>query len=428
MAEHGPLLGHRVELLIGGPAHGGSCVARHEGRAVFVRHALPGETVIALVTEDAGGPFCFADAVEVLVASSDRVHAPCPYAGPGRCGGCDWQHVDAAAQRELKAEVIRDQFTRLAGLDVAGLLEKVVALPGGPLHWRSRNTYAVDRDGRPGMRVHRSHEVIPIEGCLLGTDSVGDAAALGATWPGLSGIEVARGDGPDVTVLSHSPGPGRQSRGRRPPDRVRLVSGPARLRYQALGRDFSVAAGSFWQVHPEAVEAFATALLDGLRPLPGESVLDLYAGSGALTASLAGAVGPTGRVLGLESSAVGVADAAGNLADLPQAEVRRGRVDEQVLAGLEMHPDVVVLDPPRAGAGRAVMQGLLGLGARAVGYVACDPAALARDVGTALGSGWRLVSLQAFDAFPMTHHVECVAVLEPDDTDRVRTTRVPGST
>lgn len=428
MAEHGPLLGRRIELLIGGPAHGGSCVARHEGRAVFVRHALPGETVIALVTEDTGGSFCFADAVEVLVGSPHRVESPCPYAGPGGCGGCDWQHADAAAQRELKAEVIRDQFARLAGLDVTALLAEVEELPGGELGWRSRNTYAVDRDGRAGMHKHRSHEVIPIDACLLGAASVGDASVLVDTWRGLTGVEVVRGDGPQVSVLSHSPGPGRQSRGRRPPDRVRLVSGPARLRYEAVGRAFSVEAGSFWQVHPGAVDTFAAALLGGVRPLPGESVLDLYAGAGALTAALAEAVGPTGRVLGLESSAVGVADAADNLSDLPQAEVRRGRVDEHVLAGLELRPDVIVLDPPRAGAGRAVMQSLLDLGARAVGYVACDPAALARDVGTALETGWRLVSLRAFDAFPMTHHVECVAVLEPDDTDRARTARVPGST
>jgi tRNA/tmRNA/rRNA uracil-C5-methylase (TrmA/RlmC/RlmD family) len=413
VAERGPLLGATLELDVGAAAHGGSCVARHEGRAVFVRHALPGERVRAFVTEDRGGGYCFADAVDVLVASPERVEPPCRYAGPGRCGGCDWQHASAAAQREIKASVIRDQFTRLAHLDVSDLFTGVEELPGGLLGWRTRNLYAVDRDGRPGLRRHRSHEIEHIDRCLLGVEQVGDAAALSDTWAGLSGIEVARGAEEDTSLLAHRPGPGRQSRGRRPPDRVRVVSGPSKLRYRALGRDFEVEAGGFWQVHPAAADTFASALLDLVRPRPGETAVDLYSGAGALTAALALAVGGSGTVVGVESSAQAVADANANLADLPHATVRQARVSPNVLAGLDVSPDVVVLDPPRAGAGREVIEAVCALHPRTVGYVACDPAALARDVATAMASGWRLTAVRAFDAFPMTHHVECVAVLEP---------------
>ncbi|HZE50422.1 MAG TPA: methyltransferase, partial [Jatrophihabitantaceae bacterium] len=153
----------------------------------------------------------------------------------------------------------------------------------------------------------------------------------------------------------------------------------------------------------------AAALLDLLRPKPGDRVLDLYAGAGLFTALLASAVGAAGEVLGIEASRQAVADAEANLADLPQARVVQARVTPDVIGDA----DLVVLDPPRSGAGRDVMAAVLDRAPRAVGYVACDPAALARDVRVAVDSGWRLAALRAFDAFPMTHHVECVALLVP---------------
>lgn len=409
----GSLLGSSLELDVGAPASGGACVARHEGRVVFVRHALPGERVRAVVTEDRGGSFCRADAVEVLTASPDRVPQPCRYAGPGLCGGCDWQHATGAAQRELKATVIREQFARIAGLDLAGVFAGVEELPGGLLGWRTRIVFAVDRAGRPGLHRHRSREIQPVDHCPLGVDGVGDTSALAGNWRGYTGIEAARGDDPDITLLGHRPGGGRQARGRRPPDRVAVVGGPARLRHHVLGREFTVAADSFWQVHPAAADAFARALLDAVRPAAGERVLDLYAGAGALTAPLADAVGPLGTVVGVETSAAAVADASAALHDQPWAEVRRGRVEPALLAAIEPRPDVVVLDPPRAGAGREVTTAILDLQPRAVGYVSCDPGTLARDVAAAAQAGWRLTALRAFDAFPMTQHVECVATLQP---------------
>jgi tRNA/tmRNA/rRNA uracil-C5-methylase (TrmA/RlmC/RlmD family) len=184
-------------------------------------------------------------------------------------------------------------------------------------------------------------------------------------------------------------------------------------------------AATFWQVHPSAVATLGDALLAGLRPRPGDRVLDLYAGAGAFTALLAAAVGPDGAVIGVESSATAVADACRNLADVAHAEVRRGAVDAAFLqaAGVDpdlvdpdlVDPDLVVLDPPRAGAGAAVMRAILALGPRAVGYVSCDAGTLARDVAVAREQGWALASLRVFDAFPMTAHVECVAILQRRD-------------
>ena len=402
-----------LELEVGAVAHGGACVARYEGRVVFVRHALSGERVRAQVTEDAGR-FLRADAVQVLTASADRVAPPCPHAGPGRCGGCDWQHVHPAAQRRLKAALIAEQFARVGG--IAGLEPEVEELPGGALGWRTRVTYAVDRDGRPGLHRHRSHEVEPVSSCPLGAPRIGDAEALGQEWPGLTGVEVARGAGPEVAVLGHRPGSGRQARGRRPPDRVELISGPAELRHDLLGRRLTVSAGGFWQVHPAVAEALARAVLDAVRPRTGERVVDLYAGAGALTSALADAVGPDGEVVGLEASAAAVIDAGRNLADRPWADVRRGRVDAAAVRALGP-TDLVVLDPPRAGAGPDVLAALVALRPRAIAYVSCEPATLARDVRAALDAGreagWGLAGLRAFDAFPMTQHVECLATLRP---------------
>jgi tRNA/tmRNA/rRNA uracil-C5-methylase (TrmA/RlmC/RlmD family) len=395
--------GDLVRLRVGAPAHGGHCVARDpDGRVVFVRHALPGELVLARVTEHSGS-FRRADAVEVLEPSPERVCPPCPHAGPGRCGGCDWQHASGPAQRSVKAAVVREQLARLAGLDIPVAVEE---LPGGLLGWRTRIQFAIGPDGTVGLRRHRLHEVEPVAACPLGRPGVGRAPAGRA---GLTGIELVQGDGGAVTLLGRSPGPGRAARGRRPPDRVERLDGPARLRHTVAERSFEVDAAGFWQVHPHAAEALAAALLDLLCPRPGERVLDLYAGAGLFTALLAEAVGPGGTVLGVEAARRAVADAAANLADLPQARIVRARVTPDVIEDA----DLVVLDPPRSGAGREVMTAVLGRRPRAVGYVACDPAALARDVRVALDAGWRLARLRAFDAFPMTHHVECIALLVP---------------
>jgi tRNA/tmRNA/rRNA uracil-C5-methylase (TrmA/RlmC/RlmD family) len=405
-ARTGPWLGREIELDVGPVAPGGHCVARHEGRVVFVRHALPGERVVALVTEDRGGGFCRADAVRVLTASADRVDPPCPHAGPGRCGGCDWQHASADAQRALKAAVVREQLTRLARLpDVPVTVE---ALPGGLLGWRSRVRYAIDPAGRTALRRHRSHELEPVGHCPLGTDAVA-AATADRDWPPGAEIEVV-GSGPTVVLAAAADADPRAPAG------GSVLAGPPRVRERAAGRDWELAATGFWQVHPAAADVLAGCVLDFLAPATGETALDLYAGAGLFAGLLATAVGPSGRVVAVEADPQAAADARANLAP-PAAstpvEVRAVRVSAGLLGGLGIAPDVAVLDPPRAGAGPDVLTALLALRPRAVAYVSCDPAALARDLRAAVDAGWRLTRLRAFDCFPMTQHVETVALLEP---------------
>jgi tRNA/tmRNA/rRNA uracil-C5-methylase (TrmA/RlmC/RlmD family) len=437
-----------VELEVGAVAHGGHCVARHGGRVVFVRHALPGERVRARL-EPAGESdrFWRADAVEVLQASPDRVDRPCPLAGPGGCGGCDWQHASPAAQRRLKAAVLLEQLARLGGVDVAsvpglaGLAERgVEPVPGdhGGLGWRTRMRFAVDpTDGRVGLRRHRSHDLVEVPHCPIAHPEVNVVGVGRKPWRGVAALDVvATSSGERLVVVEPSTPGGRVSTpplGAEAAVAVRGRDGLQRLRgrtwtvervvVDGVPRTFRVTGSGFWQVHPGAAGVLVEAVLSAADLRPGGRAVDLYSGVGLFTAALAVRVGATGAVLGIEGDARVGADARRNLHDLPVVELVTGRVERalpELLApgGPWAGPDVVVLDPPRAGAGRAVMATLLAASPRVVVYVACDPAALARDVAFAAGAGYHLAAVRAFDLFPMTQHLECVAVLMPSGRRR----------
>jgi tRNA/tmRNA/rRNA uracil-C5-methylase (TrmA/RlmC/RlmD family) len=314
------------------------------------------------------------------------------------CGGCDFQHVEPAAQRDLKAAVVREQLVRLGGLSEAEVDElgvRVEPLPGGALGWRTRVRYTVDAGGRAGLLAHRSHEVVAVDRCRIAHPDIQALSVTGTRWPADDHVTAVASSGGDVTVLGSSSG---------------LLSGPETVREHAVGRQWRIAAEGFWQVHPEAPDAFAEAVLDLLAPEPGERAWDLYGGAGLFSAVLAEAVGPAGAVTLVESDRPSVAAARDSLADLGWVHVVRSTVERFRPAD---RPDIVVLDPPRAGAGAAVVRTLVSAAPRAVAYVACDPAAFARDVAAFRAAGWRLAALRGFDAFPMTHHVECVGLLTP---------------
>lgn len=418
-----PEVGREVELEIGPVAHGGHCVARLEGRVVFVRHTLPGERVRARVTET-GSRFWRADAVEVLEASPDRVPSAWPEAGPGGVGGGELAHVALPAQRRWKAAVLAEQLQRLAKLERE---VEVEAAPGdderGGLGYRTRVDLVADADGRAGMRRFRSHDVVPLDGMPLATEAVAALADAEGVWtrrwrPGARLELVAPADGADALLLVDEV-PWRRGRGDTRPNARRSVT--ETVRAGGAEHRYRVAADGFWQVHRAAPDLLAGAVLDAVHATPGDldgaTVLDLYSGAGLFTVPLAAAVGGSGRVVAVEGDARAVKDARRNAHDLPQVELHLGAVD-RVLADGDASgsdvgaADVVVLDPPRAGAGRSVVDAIAARGPRRVVYVACDPAALARDVAYLAGHGYELTGLRAFDLFPMTHHVEAVAVLD----------------
>ncbi|MFC0863565.1 class I SAM-dependent RNA methyltransferase [Sphaerimonospora cavernae] len=407
-----------VELTVGNVANGGWCVARHEGRVVFVRHALPGERVLAEITEETAR-FLRADAVEILEPSPDRVTPPCPFSGPGRCGGCDWQHASLDAQRRLKADVVAEQLRRLAGIDRKVVVEEVPGAAGEGLGWRTRVQFAADREGHLGLRRHRSHEIEYIDACPIAHPAVEEVGAEVRNWRGAEAVEVVASSGGDHAVIVR-PEPRRRvavpdvdaavllDEGRRG---TRKLRGSATLTERVGDRDFRVTASGFWQVHPGAAATLLDAVLTFGLPEPGEWALDLYCGAGLFAAGLAEAVGPDGAVLGVESEAQAAEDARWNLRDLPQARIERGKVEE-ALDRLEIErADLVVADPPRAGLGRAVVDRVAELEASRIVYVSCDPATMSRDIAWFAPYGYRLSDLRAFDQYPMTHHVECVALL-----------------
>lgn len=435
-----------LELEVGNVANGGFCVARHEGRVVFVRHALPGERVRARIT-DRTRNFLRADAVEIIEASPDRVEPPCPFAGPGRCGGCDWQHAALPAQRALKAAVVEEQLQRLAGITRTVTVEEVPhpvdseVMPPPGLGWRTRVQFTVS-GGVVGLRKHRSHDIEPVDECLIAHPGVELMGIERKRWPGASGVEgiVSAGTGDRLVVLR-----GRDRRKIRVPRLdvpVRLVRGKPEpgaslpyVREEVSGRLFQVSGSGFWQVHPGAAQLLADAVVDALEPKPGDIALDLYCGAGLFAGVLGDRIGPDGLVVGVESDGQAVRDARFNLRDLPNVSIERGPVEE-VVGDLEFgrasggsraqnkrgtghhqggervrRADVVVLDPPRAGAGRDVVGHIARLAGRKIAYVSCDPATLARDLAYFGDRGWTLETLRAFDAYPMTQHVECLATL-----------------
>jgi len=406
-----PESGALVALDVGSVAHGGHCVARHDGRVVFVRHSLPGERVLARLTDAApDAPFWRADAVEVIQASPDRVPSAWPAAGPDGVGGGELAHVSLDGQRRWKAAVVAEQLQRLARVERAVVVE---AAPGDAerrgLGWRTRIELVTDANGKAGMTRHRSHEVVPLKSMPLANEAIADLGLFDRSWPANTRISVAApgsGDRPVILV-------GGAVWGSHGPDNRANARTSVREEVEAAGETYRyrVAAEGFWQVHRSAPAVLVSAVMAALGDLDGARVLDLYSGSGLFTAPLGRAVGRSGSVIAIEGDPRAVRDARRNVHESRHVELRYGPVERLLAAEAGGAVDAVVLDPPRVGAGRRVIGQIAERAPGRVVYVACDPAALARDLSYLAGHGYQLEDLRAFDLFPMTHHVECVAVL-----------------
>ncbi|WP_396897594.1 TRAM domain-containing protein [Nocardia colli] len=571
------------EVRLGPPGHGGFCVGRHEGRVVFVRHGLPGELVRVRVTEDRGGSFCRADAIEILEPSPDRVPATCPVSGPGGAGCCDFSYATPKAQRALKASVVAEQLRRVAGIDREVVVEPITGAGDTTTGWRTRIRLAVDAEGRAGVHGYRSTEVItdlrcpqPVPGALDGVadrlwtpgadlviavdgDGVRHIIELAPAvdgdrrksrgdreWqraepadrrtgrdrrgradrtdrrPGAHrddrgrsdrprpGTDPARDgnhgreprtedqgvrgrddrtgatrgsdprsgtdrdnrrrpsgkpgtdDAPGVTDRAHRRRPGEiggvwrggtarggpeQGDGRSPDERAEpryddngrleapqagerrnasarraathaardewVISGTGRAVEYVAGRRWEVSATGFWQAHHGAAQCYSDLIAEWSCLHPGALAWDLYSGAGVFAARLADQVGQTGAILAVESARPAVADGTAALRDLPWLDLHAQRVERWVTERVGgAAPDTIVLDPPRAGAGKEVIAAITTTGPLRIIHIGCDPAAFARDLGLYHSAGYHLTTLRAFDAFPGTHHVECIALLE----------------
>lgn len=387
-----------LTLVTGAPANGGSCVAHHEGRVVFVRYALPGERVRVRVTADRGS-YWHAEVLEVLEPAADRTASLCPIAGVDGAGCCDLAFAAPAAARALKAQVVANQLERLGGHRWAGEAE---ALPdSGPTGWRTRVRLDVGADRRPGFHRYHSDELVTDLRCAQLPAGMLDGLA-DSDWPPSAQLHVVVDDDGARHVVRTL------REGRRMATEV--VEGSYEAVQRVGGRSWQIPVTAFWQAHRGAAAVYSRLIAEWAQPGAGMTAWDLYGGAGVFAAALADAVGASGRVLTVDTSRAATRAARTALDDLPQVQV----VTDSVRRAVSAQPtsaDVAVLDPPRAGAGRDVIDLLAAAGVPRVVHIGCEAASFARDMGLYLGHGYVVEKLKVFDAFPLTHHTECVALL-----------------
>jgi tRNA/tmRNA/rRNA uracil-C5-methylase (TrmA/RlmC/RlmD family) len=386
-------VGQRFNVTIEKIAHGGHFIARHEGAVIFVRHGIPGEEAEIVITS-VGSSFNRGDVVTVLTPSADRVSPPCRYAHREGCGGCDFQHISISRQRSLKADVIAEQFSRIAKMELLVEVEEV----GKPLGWRTRCTSVTTKSGALGFYQARSHKIVPVDDCriLVPEMQFAELAKRGA-----------KGDQRMEISISNTGERSIATAGARDESPMRLTDGVEVAHYTVGENSFEVSQKSFWQSHKDAPQVLTDAVLNYAELRAGDHVLDLYGGVGLFTAAILPLVDETGAVDLVEGSKSATSDATRNFADSKNVTVITGDVTKVITRF--SHADVVVLDPPREGAGKEVIENLSRIAPRTIVYVACDPAALARDTAYLRDSGYTLDAIRAFDLFPMTHHIECVA-------------------
>ena len=397
--------GREIEVEATNMAHGGESVARFDGRVVFVADAIPGERLVARVTDDSKPKFWRAETVRVLEPSPHRrphvwAEASLDRDPAGRPGGADYGHIDLAFQRELKGRVLAESLARMAKIDRDVTVE---ALPGAAdgTGWRTRERLHVSDDGTLGPYAARSHNVIPVTDLPLAVDAIREHAPLAERMPGAGSVQ----------IIAPSVGEG-----------ARLVIGaqkPTVIRERVGAREFRVDDTGFWQVHvsaPAALTAGVQGAIDADLFDPKAANLDLYGGVGLLAAAVGDRFGDGLRITTVESDARATEHAAENLADWLGAGVVtarvesfvRGLADVSALERARLAAGTVVLDPPRSGAGAAVLEAIAAVTPAQIVYVACDPVAFARDVALLAQTGYELRALRALDLFPHTHHVEAI--------------------
>ncbi|MGB7653684.1 MAG: TRAM domain-containing protein [Acidimicrobiales bacterium] len=387
------------------PATGGGVGRAVDGRVIFIRHSLPGELVRVAITETTSS-FYRGDAVEILEASSERVTAPCPYAHPGGCGGCDLQHASRAAQLSWKASLVKEHLRRIAGVDV---VVEVRAMPGDQKGSRTRLRCAVDDEGHLCLRQARSHDLVAVNPCWISDEAF--APAFRTSWHGVREVELrAIGQGEPFAVAQ------RESERGTTYEYRSLTGAPidpsVQSRVGVVDHVYAVGPLSFWQSHRDAPRVLLNAVLELAQVQSGDDAVDLFSGVGLFSVPLAKAVGPSGRVTAVESSPFAVRDARANAVGLKQLKVREWSVTARSVNDTVRPDSVVILDPPRQGLVKGVGASLARRAPRRAVYVSCDAATFARDLKDFLGSGFVLSDLRVFDLFPMTEHVELVALLD----------------
>ena len=383
------------------------------GRAVFVPFALPGETVRARIVDEKRG-HVRAELVEVLEASPERITPKCRHFG--ECGGCHYQDLSYENQLKAKTEILRDQLTRIGKIEDP----PVQGMVASQREWNYRNhvQFHQARDGKLGYIRADNRGVLPIAECHL------PEAALNDLWPtlqfesglGLERVSLRLGADGETMLLLESP---------EPPEleleadisvvhllegETIVMAGDDHILVEVKGRPFKVSAGSFFQVNTQMAGKMADHLLDALPVSGSDTLLDVYCGVGLFSAFFAPRVA---RLVGIEVSPSACEDFSVNLDEFDNVELYEAPA-EVALPALDIHPDAVIVDPPRSGLEKPALDALLALDPARIAYVSCDPSTLGRDAARLIAGGYRLLRVTPFDLFPQTYHIESISIFDKE--------------
>ncbi len=402
------------DLVLEKLTYGGDAMGRlPASRAVFVPFGLPGERVRVRLTEEKKH-FARGEIVEIIESANDRIQPRCKHFG--ECGGCHYQHLSYEKQLRAKTDILIDQLQRIGRIENPPV-EPMVPCPS-PWNYRNHVQFSLNQDGRLGFQAPNSNQVIPIDECHLPEESIN------RLWPRLEfepetdveRVSLRFGGEDDLMLIL-------ESNSSQPPEveieaevsiahvyegNTVVLAGSDHLLMRVLGREFRVSAASFFQVNTVMAEKMVQHLLASLPVSPTSTLLDVYCGVGLFSAFLAP---KCGRVIGIESSESACEDFTVNLDEFDNVELYEAEA-EAVIPHLEVKPEFVVVDPPRAGLDKVVVDGILKLNPRLIAYVSCDPSTLARDAARLVHGGYRLRQVTPFDLFPQTYHIESISIFE----------------
>ena len=382
-------LGDIITLDIGKIAHGGHFIARHNGQVIFVRHAITGELAVVKITS-VNSKIAFGDAIEILKISEDRVNSPCKFSGPGNCGGCDFQHISITEQVKLKKFIIQDQLKRIANIDIEVNVISVESDSG--LNWRTRFDFSISKNGKIGLYSSSTKDITEIDECLIAVNTINTLDIFQRKWKGLDRLKVSSSSSNQVNI--HRSG--------------KNLSGPTQLN-EIIGENlYNISPGSFWQSHKNAPGILIEKVIEFTNLKLDDCVCDLYGGVGLFSVPILKKIGTTGKIHLIESDKSCIKDARKIFEKNKNVIIHFGKVEQKI--GKIKNIDVIILDPPRNGAGKQVINQIIDKSPRSIVYVSCDPASLARDTKILLANTYSLDKIIGIDLFPMTQHIECVSL------------------
>ena len=382
-------IGDIVTLDIGNIANGGHFVSRHNNQIVFVRHGISEEIANVKITA-VNSKFAFGDAIEIIKSSKDRVEAPCQYAHPGGCGGCDFQHIDITAQLDFKKKVIQDQFKRIAKIEINP--EVISAEPLNGLNWRSRLNLAISENKNAGLRVHKSNKIVELDKCLIALKEINDSEIFNKKWDYEDNIKISYSSENDLHISQSG----------------KKLSGNDNLREAVDGNKYEISPQSFWQSHKNAPHVLLYYVIKFANIKKGERICDLYGGVGLFTLPISKIIGESGEVHLIEMDNTCIKDANKMFVNIKNIFIHHGRVELKL--GSVKKIDTIILDPPRNGVSKQVINQMIEKKPKSIIYVSCNPSTLARDSKILLDNSFILNKIVGLDLFPMTHHIECVAL------------------